>query len=146
MASIRIETGLKTYDIENEEGVIIGQISFNPSDVNIIKRADEASKNIENLLNESKNINFDESKSNEEQFLKLLDDINSSIRKEINYIFDNDSVSDIVFGSQNVLNSLNGKTFVERFLEAFIPIIRKEFEKEQKKSQQRIDNYVKRVK
>lgn len=106
MASIRIETGFKTYDIENEDGVIIGQISFNPSDVNIIKRADVASKNIENLLNESKNINFDESKSNEEQFIKLLDDINSSIRKEINYIFDNDSVSDIVFGSQNVLNSL----------------------------------------
>ena len=33
MASIKIETGLKTYDIEDEHGNIRGQITLNPKDI-----------------------------------------------------------------------------------------------------------------
>lgn len=142
MASIKIATGLKTYDIEDENGNVRGQISFNPSDTNIIKRATEVQKVIDKCINNAKNLDV----KNEEEFVNEVNKIDNTIREQVNYLFDCEDVSDIVFGKQNVLSTLNGKTFVERFLEAFIPIIKKEFENEQKKSQERVNKYVKRVK
>lgn len=143
MASIKIETGLKTYDIEDEKGNILGQISFNPTDENIIKRATTVQQNILDAIKEVGKL--DNKTLDDNAIIEKLSEIDSKIRKEINYLFNCDNVSDIVFGAQNVLNTFNGKTFAERFLEAFIPVIKAEFEEEHKRSQERINNYTKRV-
>ena len=34
---IKINDGFKTYDIQNQDGKLLGQFSFNPADTNIIK-------------------------------------------------------------------------------------------------------------
>ena len=44
---IIINDGLKTYDIENQDGKLLGQFSFNPSDTNIIHRYNDVVKSLE---------------------------------------------------------------------------------------------------
>ena len=67
------------------------------------------------------------------------------MKEKLNQLFDDENASKVVFGNQNCFNTLNGVSFVERFLNAFMPIIKKEFEKEQKNSQKRIEKYTKAV-
>lgn len=54
MANIKIETGLKVYDIEDENGNVRGQISFNPSDMNFFERAEKIKEKINELMDEAK--------------------------------------------------------------------------------------------
>ena len=144
MASIKIATGLKTYDIEDENGNVRGSISFNPSDLNLIARAQDVVTDIYNHINtlESKgsadNITEDEIKL-------LLTDTDTKVRSELNTLFADDDASDIIFGSQNCLSTYKGETFVERFITAFIPILKKDIEKEMELSQKRIEKYTSQV-
>ena len=46
MSKLTLNTGVKTYDIEDENGNPLGTINIHPSDFNIGKRALEAQKKI----------------------------------------------------------------------------------------------------
>lgn len=46
---IRVDDSLRTYDLVNGAGELLCQISFNPSDVNILKRHAEIQKSLEGL-------------------------------------------------------------------------------------------------
>lgn len=138
MASIKVVTGLKTYDIEDEHGNVRGQISFNPSDFGFYERAnnfyDHMEKMIETIENDETLVGVDK-----------ITEADRVMKKELNELFGDEHASDVVFGSQNCFNTLNGVSFVERFLNAFMPIIKKEFEKEKKNSQKRIEKYTQGV-
>lgn len=140
MSSIKLITGLKTYDIEDENGNIRGQISFNPSDVNFYPRAQKVAKHIEDIIDSISHIEGDDV-----EIASIIEDCDNKIKSEINMLFGDDNTSNVVFGSQNCLNVLNGETFVERFLTAFMPIIEEETKKEVAKAQSRIDAYTKQV-
>ena len=71
-------------------------------------------------------------------------DIEKNI-KEIDDLF-GQGTSDIIFGTQSSLSTINGISFVERFLTTFMPIIESEFKEELKNSSNRIDKYVSQVK
>lgn len=144
MASIKISTGLKVYDIEDENGNVRGQISFNPSDMNFYTRANDMVDNMDKWTLELEGLN--ESELTEKDIADKVKELDARVKEEINQLFDDENASDVVFGNQNVFNTLNGISFVERFLTAFMPIIHKEFEKEQKKSNERISKYTKQVK
>ena len=49
---IKISDGFKTYDIVNQDGKLLGQFSFNPSDVNIVHRHAEVVKSLQNIAQE----------------------------------------------------------------------------------------------
>ena len=142
MASIKISTGLKTYDIEDEKGNIRGQISFNPSDMNFFVRAQETQKKIEESINSLSAITGE----SEEVIYAEMERVDKDIKEEINRLFDDPHTSEVIFGNQNCLNTLNGVTFVERFLTAFAPIIKADFKAETAKSNKRIEKYTKQVK
>ena len=76
-------------------------------------------------------------------FIKQLD---IEIKNGINYLFDDENTSRIVFGNQLVFTTVGGETLVTRFINVFMPIIKKEIEKEQKKSQEKIKKYTEQVK
>lgn len=141
MASIKINTGLKTYDIEDENGNIRGQITINPKDMNFMPRAQQMKKNISNWLESIDKL--PENLTEEEMSEKMLQ-YDNLIKSEINTLFADD-VSSVVFGSQSAFNTLNGVTFVERFLQAIMPVIEEEFAKEHAKSTERIQKYTKQV-
>lgn len=144
MSSIKISTGLKVYDIEDENGNVRGQISFNPSDMNFYTRANDMVDNMDKWTLDLEELN--DSELTEKDIADKVKELDARVKEEINQLFDDENASAVVFGNQNVFNTLNGVSFVERFLTAFMPIIQKEFEKEQKKSNERVSKYTKQVK
>ena len=131
MASIKVSTGLKVYDIEDENGNVRGQISFNPSDVGFYDRATQFYDDMQTMIDSIEN---DDSIVGMEK----VSAADKMMKEKLNQLFDDENASKVVFGNQNCFNTLNGVSFVERFLNAFMPIIKKEFEKEQKSSQKRV--------
>ena len=138
MASIKVSTGLKVYDIEDENGNVRGQISFNPSDLGFYDRATQFYDDMQTMIDSIEN---DDSIVGMEK----VSAADKMMKEKLNQLFDDENASKVVFGNQNCFNTLNGVSFVERFLNAFMPIIKKEFEKEQKSSQKRIEKYTKVV-
>lgn len=138
MASIKVSTGLKVYDIEDENGNVRGQISFNPSDLGFYDRATQFYDDMQTMIDSIEN---DDSIVGMEK----VSAADKAMKEKLNQLFDDENASKVVFGNQNCFNTLNGVSFVERFLNAFMPIIKKEFEKEKKNSQKRIEKYTKGV-
>lgn len=141
MASIKIETGLKIYDIEDEHGNIKGQITINPKDMSFFGKAQKMRNTILHYID---NIDINDKNKSEEDFIKIFDDTDIMIKNEIDNLFGKNT-SAIIFGSQSSLSTLNGITFVERFLTAFIPIIQQEFQNEINNSTSRIEKYTNQV-
>lgn len=144
MASIKLTTGLKVYDIEDEQGNVRGQIKFNPSDVNLFPRALKMVTNVQNYMQEVKLAEGKEDITDED-IAKMIEDYDNTIKTEINKLFDDDNTSNVVFGNQNCLNILDGVTFVERFITAIMPIIEADTKEAIKASNARIDAYTKQV-
>lgn len=142
MASIKIETGLKTYDIEDEHGNVRGQISFNPADINIYPRAQEMQKNVLKWLED---LSLIENIDSDAEMNKKIEEVDKFIKDEVNKLFDDPNTSSVVFGNQNSLSTYKGKTFIERFLLAFIPIIKEETTKELNKSIKHAEKYTSQV-
>ena len=138
MASIKVSTGLKVYDIEDENGNVRGQISFNPSDLGFYDRATQFYDDMQTMI---------ESIENDDSIVGMekVSAADKAMKEKLNQLFDDENSSKVVFGNQNCFNTLNGVSFVERFLNAFMPIIKKEFEKEKKNSQKRIEKYTQGV-
>lgn len=142
MASIKIETGLKTYDIEDENGNIRGQITINPKDMSFFGKA---LKMRDTILHYMDNLDVNDSTKTEQQIIDIFDNTDKIIKEEIDKLF-GEGTSIIIFGQQSSLSTINGVTFVERFLSAFMPIIQEEFKQEIQNSSARIDKYVSQVK
>lgn len=143
MASIKIATGIKTYDIEDQEGNVRGQMKFNPSDVNFIKRLSEMEAKIDDYLeayaNRSAELGDDE--SNMETILNELVDYDRAIKTIINETFEDENLSNVVFGTESCFNIYNGKTFVERFVEGIVPVIKEDVEKATASIDDKISKY-----
>lgn len=143
MASIKITTGIKVYDIEDERGNVRGQISFNPADNNFPIRANTMYKNIQGLINDLQVIPED---STDDDLANRIETFDNLVKKEINIFLDDQNASSVIFGNLNVFSTVGGVTLVENFLENVLPILKKEFEAEQKKANARIAKYTKQVK
>ncbi len=144
MEQIKFNLGLKEYEICDERGNIRGIISFNPSDYGLMTRATELVDIVENRLKMIADMN--EEYLDERKITDFIKEADIEIKQGINRLFDDENTSNIVFGNQLVFTTVNGDTLVERFLNVFVPIIKKEVEKEQEKSRKKMEKYTKLVK
>ena len=145
MQKLSFDEGYKEFSINGDENRVI---RFNPSDLAIIKRLEEA----KNKISESMAIKDDIELDNEgkpvdslENYSKVISHIDNVIKEQINYIFDSD-VADVVFGNQSPLANIKGKPLYERFMESVMPEIKKAVEEEAKESRKRVAKYTKVVK
>ena len=127
MKDLSFDEGYKEFSINGDENRVI---RFNPSDMAIIKRLEEA----KNKISESMAIKDDIELDNEgkpinslENYSKIINHIDNVIKDQINYIFDN-NVADVVFGNQSPLANIKGKPLYERFMESVMPEIKKAVE------------------
>lgn len=141
MTSFKISTGIKSYDIEDENGNIRGQIHINTTDFNMFKRAKKGQEEINNLVSEISLIEG----NNTDEILEATEKADKTIKSIINDIFDDENVSDVVFGKQSCLNVVDSKTFVERFLNVVMPVVYKDLEEGMKKADANIEKYVSQV-
>lgn len=139
MAKLQINTGAKSYDIEDKNGKMIGTIVIYPSDYNLGKRTEIAQENIVRLVTEAEKVANDESKT-EKEIMDYIYELDSNIKAEIDNMF-NSNVSETVFKGLNCLNLNDGKYFIERFMEMIVPVVTEEMESAAKASSNRINKY-----
>lgn len=132
MAKIKIATGRKVYDIEDENGNIRGQVTFDPSDFNIVQRIKAFQKNLDAYL---------QTISDDTPTEDILAEMDAKVKEELNKVFDDENASDVFFGNQSCLSMYKGEFFIERVLMAFIPVIEKDVQAEAKKSASKISKY-----
>ena len=127
---LTIDTGLKTYTVKNTQGKKIGELVFNPTDTDIIKRYDEVISKLDQYELLIKENNGPES-------VVMVSD---RIKQDITYIINGDS--DIAFFRvQSPLTMINGKFYFENVLETISAVIKREFNIEMQKTTKRIKQY-----
>ena len=132
---ITINTGVKTYDLVNEKDELLGQISFNPSDVNIAQRYKKVVEELEKM----------EVASNKGD---KTDDLIKSIRKtdeiiyeKINYLT-NANIAETLFSIMGPFSPMpTGQYFVEYIMEVIGNIITQETGARVKKMNKRIQKH-----
>jgi len=142
MAKLTLQTGVKNYEIYDENDKLLGTISIYPNDFNFGARAIDVIPRITGYINSAEEIAQD----NTEIAIERITDIDNKIKTEIDYLF-NSSVSETVFKGLHCLDVVSGgsKFFIESFLDMIMPVIEKEMGKAAKASQQRVDAYTKQV-
>ena len=137
MSNINFDNGMKSYVINGDESKVI---YFNPNDFNIIDRIDKAFKEIEKISKK-----YEEAQAKNQDVMKTFIACDKDIREQINYVFGND-VCSVAFGDINCMSFAGGNPIHLNFLNALIPIIKKEIKAEQEKSKKNIEKYTKQVK
>ncbi len=131
---INVSTGLKTYDIADMSGNILGSFSFNPADVDIVERYDKAMAEFESKII---NIQSLEAESVSEKYKKM---------KELAYdmvdgIFNAD-VSSKFFSIMSPFTLMeDGKSFLEVTISAIGKVIENEVGVRVKKADLRISKH-----
>ena len=147
MSSIKVSTGIKSYDIEDEFGKVRGQISFNPTDMNFITRLANLQDQLNSILIEASKLDdvlTSPSDSNEAiiEAYTLLTEFDAKTKEAINKTFDDDNLSNVIFGNQSVFNlDNNGTSFLERFIMGVLPIIERDINASAQKMQKNINKY-----
>lgn len=133
--TITINDGLKTYEIKNQKGELLGEITFNPMDANIIERYNDRIKKLE-----AKEKEF---KQKKEQTIEDVIEEDNFIKQTIDEIF-NAPVSEKFFSIMGVRSVVNGKFYFEFVIEVLGRIIKEEGNKQKLAMQKRIEKYGKR--
>ena len=142
MRSINFDDGFKSFCINGDENRVI---RFNPGDLNMRVRVEEAQKRIRKWEGSLKAIELnpdgtlvveDEEESAE---LRGFEDV---LRRELNYVFNAD-VYDTIFSGQSPLCTVGKeKMFLfEALLQSVTPIIEEEIEAFSSASQARVEKY-----
>jgi len=131
MRSIDFNTGLKPYIINGDENNII---KINLSDLNIMKRIECILSKLEEMQERYKEI--------DKLTTQQLSELDSEIRRQIDYAFDTDICSH-AFGDMNVLSPINGKPLFMVFFEAFIPILKDDLKSVQPILRPEVQKYIK---
>lgn len=133
--AIKIDDGKKTYDIVNQDNVLIGRFSFSPSDTNITRRFEQVLKNVESI--KIPNVNPED----REASMNALVSVEDKLKEEINYLLNAD-VADNFFSILGPLSPLdNGQFFFESALDAIGQAITAETGKRMKRVNAKISKH-----
>ena len=133
MPTIKIKTGDVSYELKNERGDVIGAITFNPADYDLIRRAEAVQKWFSEMKIGS-DITVDE-------FFETTD----KIKAQFDYLC-NRNVSDEIFKVCNPLTSLaDGTFYFEQILVIILDLVTSETKKRMRASEKRIDNAVSEI-
>lgn len=122
MRSLNFDDGLESFAINGDENRVI---RFCPSDINLIKRAEQVENNLNQLLLKFKNIELTpEGKPVDSAYTKILEDVEGTLRSQTNYLFNAD-VYDVIFAGQSPLSLVgkDGKYLYVAFFESVMPVI-----------------------
>jgi len=124
-----IDLGLKSYDVIDADGTLVGTIRFNPADPGMAARW----KEMENAVNDVKMWSMDTPEA-----IKAADD---EIKTKLDYAFGS-PVSEVFFGKVSSLAiCADGRLVLETVLEALAPIVEKSIKEAEKKTKKRMEKY-----
>lgn len=127
-----IDDGKKEIPVKNKFGEVLTVLRFRTTDVNIVDRAKEADRNITEALKSLGDIdvNPDGTAKTDLDTAKLAE-VESRIREQINYIFNDDVCSDL-FRTCSPFSPVNGRFFAMNVIELLLNIVYKEMDKQHK--------------
>ena len=129
---LKIDRGLKSYEVKDIDGTLLGTLYVNPADIGIAARLEEARRAIQQLAD---GLAAD---AGVDQIIEA----DKLIREQINYIFGSDA-SSVFFKGVSALALLPDGTMVfEKALQAAVPIIEDTVGKAVKASQKRVQKHV----
>lgn len=147
MQSINFSDGYKSFCINNDPERVI---RFNPTDIDIVKRFNQAMKELREEKEglEDVNLNPDGTVVDDDTTLdktsEVLEQFNQVIRKKLNFIFKSD-VYDTVFDGQSpmAIVGTERQLLFEAFMDAAFYVINEEVESA---TRERVDKYVSKYK
>ena len=126
MASIKIETGIKTYDIVNENDELLCKIKINASDISLLSEIYKLQETIQLYLNKFEDADID-------KMYDTMVECETGIKKAIDNVF-GEGTSENVFKSQSIFSEYEGTSFLERFVSSILDTLANDIkENEQKK-------------
>lgn len=147
MQSINFSDGYKSFCINNDPDRVI---RFNPTDIDIVKRFNQAMKELREEKEglEEVNLNPDGTVVDDDTTLErtseVLEQFNQVIREKLNFIFKSD-VYDTVFDGQSpmAIVGTERQLLFEAFMDAAFHVINEEVESA---TRERVDKYVSKYK
>ena len=144
MKNISFDDGYKSFTLNGDKNRVI---RFNPSDINLIKRAKEAEERINPFLTvlDDVKLNADGTPVNaDDEIVRVINEFENAMRDQLNYIFNSD-IYDTVFAGQSPL-CIVGKDKIylfEAFMDSVMPVMMSEIEGLNAASQARVSKYTK---
>lgn len=130
---LKIDRGLKSYEVKDLDDTLLGTIYVNPADFGIAARLEEACRAIQQLA--------DGLASDADADVDKIIEADKLIREQVNYIFGSDA-SSVFFKGVSALALLpDGSMVFEKVLQAAVPIIEDAVGKAIKASQMRVQKH-----
>ena len=128
---LKIDRGLKSYEVKDIDGTLLGTLYVNPADIGIAARLEEARRAIQQLAD---GLAAD---AGVDQIIEA----DKLIREQINYIFGSDA-SSVFFKGVSALALLPDGTMVfEKALQVAVPSLEDAVGKAVKASQKRVQKH-----
>lgn len=130
---LKIDRGLKSYEVKDLDDTLLGTIYVNPADFGIAARLEVARRAIQQLA--------DGLASDADADVDKIIEADKLIREQVNYIFGSDA-SSVFFKGVSALALLpDGSMVFEKVLQAAVPIIEDAVGKAIKASQMRVQKH-----
>ena len=130
---LKIDRGLKSYEVKDLDDTLLGTIYVNPADFGIAARLEEAHRAIQRLA--------DGLASDADADVDKITEADKLIKEQVNYIFGSDA-SSVFFKGVSALALLpDGSMVFEKVLQAAVPIIEDAVGKAIKASQMRVQKH-----
>lgn len=141
--SITVDDGSVKESILNKFGDEIGVFYFRPTDIGIIERYNKVANDFDKIVEPLKDIDVNPdgtTDENDELSLTAMKESEKLLYEACDYIFGG-NMSDAFFGKMRPFSVVNGRFYAENALEAVGNYISKQFEKETKRINSRVNRY-----
>lgn len=130
---LKIDRGLKSYEVKDLDDTLLGTIYVNPADFGIAARLEEARRAIQQLA--------DGLASDADADVDKIIEADKLIKEQVNYIFGSDA-SSVFFKGVSALALLpDGSMVFEKALQAAVPIIEDAVGNAVRASQKRVQKH-----
>lgn len=136
--SFNFDDGVREYTINGDTN---RKLKINVNDIGLIDRIEKSIRMMQKEVQGIKDVELKpDGTADLAAYAEPVRKMNGIMRHEFDAVF-YPGASNIVFGKQNPLSTVDGITIYERFMKAFIDVVKPEMEKENAKSEEHIRKY-----
>lgn len=138
---IVIDDGCIDVPIKNQFGETTGVFRFNPTDIGIVNRYNEAADQFENVIRPLVDANIDgNGEGADDESMKILNEAGNKMADLMDYVLNGNS-REAFFSKTHIFTPVNGKFYCELVYDAVGKFIAKKFDAEIKRLNARIDKH-----
>lgn len=141
--SITVDDGSIAVPVRNKHGDEIGVFRFQPTDIGIIERYNQTVSDLEHITEPLESVNIQSDGTVDEHDngqLTALKEAETRLYKACDYLFGG-NMSEAFFGKMHPFSPVGGRFYCEIALEAVGQFISRQFDRETKKIESRVNRY-----